>query len=447
MKRITGFHPGRKNAFEAQTNMNALFNRLKVPMAILTVFIMVGCSIFIATSSSPSTRHASIYVDRSWTMINDDDPGGDCGYWSSIAIDSQHHVHMVYEAGSTAVRYATNESGSFVYTMVDGWYSGASGICNSMAISSNNKVYIATHNETPTESLYVLARSIYGSTWTSTLIDNTGDPGCPGAGNNNMDISIATDSNNRVHIAYWRHTTNDLVYATNATGVWVITPIDTVGTVGNGCSLGIDSSNKAHISYWNSTSTHLSYATNAGGSWIHANIDNTSNVGSETALVVDSSDKIHIVYQNSSAVLSYMTNSGGRWSVPVSITANVGTYNYGRRPTMAIDNSNYLHVAHEALSVAPWDTNLIYTTNENGTWDTHLIESFNQVGVDPSIAVDTDGKVLIAAHDNEAVASDLKLYSSVIVIPEFGSVAMVSVFAAVIVLVVMRSRKKTESEQ
>jgi hypothetical protein len=444
MKKSMSLYPGKKNAFEAQANRNIHPSGLKVPIAIMIVMIMIGCSIFVATSF-PSSKNASTYVDRSWAMIMSDDPGGKNGLASSIAIDSNHHVHISYQHPSTsALRYATNETGSWVYTMVDGWYSGVSGESTSLAISSNNKVYIATHNDTSGE-LRVFARTISGSAWSNTLIDNVGDPGDTDASGNPA-ISAKTDTNNKLHIAYWRHTSNDLVYATNASGGWVITAVDTVGNVGDYCSLDLDSGNKAHISYWNSTAIHLSYATNVGGSWVHANLDNSSNNGYMTSLVVDTSNKVHIVYTGGGpGPLSYITNSGGSWSSPVAIApGGSGTYTYGGRPSLAIDNSNNLHVAHEAQSGSPFDWNLMYTTNENGTWDTHLVDSYQQVGYGPSIAVDTDGKVLIATHDNDAAGWDLRLYSSMIVIPEFGSVALVSIFAAVIVLAVMQSRRKTD---
>ena len=61
--------------------------------------------------------------------------------------------------------------------------------------------------------------------------------------------SIATDSNKKVHISYYDETNRDLKYATNSSGSWVTTTIDSTGSVGGYTSIAIDSNNKAHISY------------------------------------------------------------------------------------------------------------------------------------------------------------------------------------------------------
>ncbi len=58
-------------------------------------------------------------------------------------------------------------------------------------------------------------------------------------------------------------TNYDLKYATNASGAWVTSTIDSAGDVGT--SIAIDSSNNVHISYYDyydDTNADLKYATN-----------------------------------------------------------------------------------------------------------------------------------------------------------------------------------------
>ena len=54
-------------------------------------------------------------------------------------------------------------------------------------------------------------------------------------------------------------TNGDLKYATDKSGSWVTTSIDTSGNVGSYTSIGIDSNDAVHISYRDTTNTELKY--------------------------------------------------------------------------------------------------------------------------------------------------------------------------------------------
>ena len=86
-------------------------------------------------------------------------------------------------------------------------------------------------------------------------------------------ISMAIDSNNKVHISYPASTSSALKYATNASGSWVTSTIGSGGLVGDYSSIAIDSYDKIHISYFDNTNADLKYATNASGSWVTSALD------------------------------------------------------------------------------------------------------------------------------------------------------------------------------
>ena len=65
----------------------------------------------------------------------------------------------------------------------------------------------------------------------------------------------------------------DCKYATNVSGSWVATTVDSSGQVGEYTSIALDSSGKAHISYLDDTNYGLKYATNASGSWVATTVD------------------------------------------------------------------------------------------------------------------------------------------------------------------------------
>ena len=157
---------------------------------------------------------------------------------------------------------------------------------SSIAIDSAGKLHISYYNDVIDDLKY--ATNATGS-WVYTTLDSYGDVG--------EYTSIAIDSADKVHISYFDNTNNDLKYATNATGSWVCTTLDSAEYVGMNNSIAIDSADKVHISYFDNTNNDLKYATNATGSWVWTTIDSTGSVGKHTSIAIDSADKVHISYR------------------------------------------------------------------------------------------------------------------------------------------------------
>jgi hypothetical protein len=177
---------------------------------------------------------------------------------SSIAIDSNNKVHISYRKYGS-LKYATNASGAWVTSTI-----ALGGRCTSIAIDSNNKVHIIYYS-TSTYSYYLKYATNASGSWVTSTIDwRTGSTYITGGSSS----SIAIDSNNKVHISYQDLPieTLDLKYATDASGSWVTSTIDSVGSVGEYSSIAIDSNNKVHISYQDGTNGDLKYATDASGS-------------------------------------------------------------------------------------------------------------------------------------------------------------------------------------
>ena len=60
------------------------------------------------------------------------------------------------------------------------------------------------------------------------------------------------------------------------------TTVDSSGYVGEDTSIALDSENKAHISYEDIediTNADLKYATNASGSWVITTVDSSGSIG------------------------------------------------------------------------------------------------------------------------------------------------------------------------
>ncbi len=122
--------------------------------------------------------------------------------------------------------------------------------------------------------------------------------------------SLALDSNNKVHISYYNWAKESLKYATNTSGSWVIRTVEGIDSVtddvGMYSSIAADSSDNVHIAYYDLTNGHLKYATNASGSWVTTTADRAADVGEFSSIAIGSDDKVHIsYYDNDNGNLKY----------------------------------------------------------------------------------------------------------------------------------------------
>ena len=88
--------------------------------------------------------------------------------------------------------------------------------------------------------------------WTTATVDT--------AGNTGKDTSLALDSSENPHIAYYRLDQGNLLYAKHNGTSWTIETVDSAGDVGEFCSLSLDGNNDPHISYYDFNNEDLKYA-------------------------------------------------------------------------------------------------------------------------------------------------------------------------------------------
>ena len=120
--------------------------------------------------------------------------------------------------------------------------------------------------------------------------------------------SIALDSADNAHISYCDAGNGDLKYATNASGSWVLTTVDSGRHVGAHTSIALDSADHVHISYWGNND--LKYTTNITGLWVLTTVDSEGLwTGYCTSIALDSADRVHISYYDViNDDLKYATN-------------------------------------------------------------------------------------------------------------------------------------------
>ncbi|MFA6332546.1 MAG: hypothetical protein WCX22_06310 [Methanoregula sp.] len=195
------------------------------------------------------TLKEAVYDHEKGWMIEKKDGGRDLfastGYGVSLKIDTGGHSHVAYTEG--------NYFGNLKY-----------------------------------------AEDTGGAYYTITTVDNGGG----GDSNTGRNPSLALDTKEYSHIAYYDSTNEDLRYASWDGTQWVLETVDSMGDVGGHPSLAIDNSDRPHISYYGATSKELKYATRDAGSteWVIRTVDNDGDVGQYSSIALDPSGNPWFAY-------------------------------------------------------------------------------------------------------------------------------------------------------
>jgi len=215
----------------------------------------------------PSSNLKPVLVDSPSTS------GPAVGYHSSLALDAGGKVHIAHGIGTSAIntngqpvetitslRYSTNVSGSWKTTTPAG-LSGNHGGFASIAVRSGGEIFISHTSGTDYLSsdgvLYVT--SYKGGKWsTGTLASAAPD-------NAGTFSSLRLNSKGDVLLTYRNQKTNQLRFATNTTGSWVSTTLDTGLNNSNGWASMVQlPSGQIHITYEGQSNSKLRHAALSG---------------------------------------------------------------------------------------------------------------------------------------------------------------------------------------
>ena len=178
------------------------------------------------------------------------DSTGECGAYTSIAIDSYGFRHISYQDTTNYdLKYATDKTGSWVTVSVD--TIGYVGDTTSIAIDSNDVVHIS-YVENYDDLKYATCSSgcTTASNWDIVFVDTT----------DSMSMtSIAIDSNDALHISYLDYTNK----TSNMPPVQAVAHPQAIGTmfpltqqvIAEVRFIAIDSNDAVHISYYDLSGT------------------------------------------------------------------------------------------------------------------------------------------------------------------------------------------------
>ena len=218
----------------------------------------------------------------------------------ALEIDSAGVMHACYSLSGT-IYYATFDGSIWTSTSTESLAPGVSGNSCDIALGPNNSVHISYLNQSTTDLMYFSNES---GTWRVERIDQHSGISI----STSHRTTIAVDSTGNSHIAYFHdYADNDLEYATNVTGEWIMQKIESDGDVGYDCEIAIDSRDVLHVVYKDKTNgSLLKYAVNASGTWEKSTLA-VAGIGG-TSIAVDSLGSAHVMFTASGQVLTYISN-------------------------------------------------------------------------------------------------------------------------------------------
>ncbi len=321
-------------------------------------------SIFESDSSSPGTETAT--VDSEDVTTN---PDSDVATETSSDSDSGRvddvAPHVSYVGGPDhTLHYATNKSGTWEIEDL-GYKSNKT----SIAVDSQNRVHIVF--EQPEET--VLGRTFFssilhlvkrGGGWVATVVDEYG-----------YVPSMALDSSDILHIAYAknfiprRDSYLGLKYAFGADGLFHSEAVDAFNGDYPDVAIGIN--NVPHFVFSNFDG--LKHGTVADKAWTSSFIDTDPEAGPMPSITIDNQGNAFAVYETDKGLLQFANNIHGDW-----VTETIDKDKAFSHPAIDIALDGVIHVAYSYSD--PNDTphnGIVYSAKNNQTWN---IEKLNLQG-------------------------------------------------------------------
>jgi len=299
--------------------------------------------------------------------------------YSATAMDSHYRMHVVYVDETThALMWATNLLGGWSIKTVEesgAWQDPSIAVDVSELFPgiSSDRIHIS-YTDYSNNTVKHATEDASGYWVAETVALNAGKS------------SIAVDSSGKVHISFG--STYYLQYATNASGQWVVSTVDTVNTDGATwprSAIKVDFAGNAHIGYRDAISYAMKYATNAAGAWDLQTVDNEVTLDPATSLAIDTNNKVHMSFSlysadtgTSTQVLNYATNSSGQW-----VTTAVDRQTVFGESSIAVDSLNNVHIAYRAYDYLKYNRLLKYASNISGTITAETVDTSG-----PSYATD-----------------------------------------------------------
>lgn len=331
---------------------------------------------------------------------------------SAILVDSEGIVQVAYGNTQEGLAIADNSQGEFLPKIIsdtkgEGWFpsinegpNGKIRIAHFNNIDSALKITTRESSEWITKTVDSgkevkgqIAQSAQGTfaattrqnglsfwkredgLWYETVIEG---------GKSFSALSFSSDSDNHGHIACRDGRTGHLVYATDATGSWTLTPIYPASEVADMTSIRAEIPGVLTIAYFDVSTGELKITSKTGKSWNAETIE-TAGAGHCVTLAIDGQGDSHIAYEGAGHI-RYATDKSGSWVIEqLDDTPYTGEY-----CSIALAADQSLRISYSDRN----DKDLQFATYESGTWELSTVDSIGEVGTHNGLALDSND----AAH-------------------------------------------------
>lgn len=222
------------------------------------------------------------------------------------------------------------------------------------------------------------------------------------------DTSVALDSLNTIHAAYYDPATQKVLYARRLNGstAWNTESVDVTVSTHNGRSTMALLGTTPYVVYYDATNGALSYARRtSAGAWQAGTVEAfATDFDVSMCSVVDNNNNLHVVYADNKdglvdTELRHATFSGGSWSVATIANDLWWTGRCG----LAATSSGGLHLIVSYVDAGDLDTYVIYGTLSGGTFQTRYLDktslSSSIPNDDVSVALTPSGLAHLAYWD------------------------------------------------
>lgn len=342
----------------------------------------------------PSPQRLRYVVDRSrqWVRTKVEETVGVFERDSSVAVDHRGRTHVAYTKSTyTGLRLARQHGATWQYEDLDA--GEAQFLC--LRSDDHGDLHLIYGRPTTTELVYATNAS---GAWVSEVAAT----GVVGTGY--WYANLAIDAVGRVHVGHCYAGGGGAKYTTNSSGAWTTELAQSVESFG--CSLDVDAAGKVHMGYFRTPSPQaFYYATNATGVWQHTSLDSTVNLNHRSSSTwVDDSGHVHLAYWQGVSgqalnAVRYATNASGDWvKGDAGRVYNAGQEQVSLKLAVTPDGARHITLLESAQRV-------VYISDRSGEWRTTTLATWDMQPLwagqpNPDLSVDAWGHLHMSFVDS-----------------------------------------------
>ena len=221
------------------------------------------------------------------------------GWYNTLILDKAGAAHVV--SLKPDLNYATNSSGQWLVSTLA--VPESVGFQNALDLDSAGVPHILYHN-TSTEELLLSSGGANG--WQTELVAQVSPDG--------LDVEIAVDARDRIHIAYVDGVKDRLVVGLRKAGGWSLDPISAGG---HHLSLAVGSDNRPQlilVQEETAQNARVVYWSIQGGDWLSEAVSEPDSGILDARLALDSENRPHVAYSTERNGSAYaVRQSANNW--------------------------------------------------------------------------------------------------------------------------------------